>query len=54
MRHLQAAATATVLSLNVIASFTPMPSPLKGAFMMLAFWLIGANVGCMLASEAKR
>lgn len=54
MRHLQAAATATVIALSVIASFTPMPVPLKGALMMFAFWLIGANVGCMLASEAKR
>ena len=53
MRHLQAAATATVIALSVIASFTPMPVPLKGALMMVAFWLIGANVCCMLASEAK-
>lgn len=54
MRHLQAAATATVFALNVIASFTPMPVPLMGALMMLAFWLVGANAGCILAGEAKR
>lgn len=51
MRHLQAAVTATVLALNVIASFTPMPIPLKGALLMFAFWLIGANVGCILAEK---
>ena len=54
MRHLQAAATATVFALSVIASFTPIPVPAKGALMMLAFWLIGAKVGCILADEAKR
>lgn len=51
MRHLQAAAIATVLALNVIASFTPIPIPLKGALLMFAFWLIGANVGCLLAEK---
>lgn len=54
MRHLCAAATATVFALSAIASFTPMPAPLKRALMMLAFWLIGAKVGCILADEAKR
>ena len=54
MRHMQAAATATVLALSVITSFTPVPVPLKGALMMLAFWLAGANAGCILAGEAKR
>lgn len=54
MRHLQAAASATVIALSVIASFTPMPIPLKGALMMLAFWLIGANVGCFLADRGGK
>ena len=53
MWHLQSAATATVFALSVIASFTPIPVPLKGALMMLAFWLIGANVGCILADVRK-
>lgn len=51
MRHLQAAATATVLTLSVIASFTPAPVPLKGALMMFAFWLTGANVGSALGKR---
>ena len=54
MRHLQAAATATVFALSIIASFTPMPVPLKGALMMFAFWLIGAKVGCILADDGNR
>lgn len=54
MRHLQAAATTTVFALSVIASFTPAPVPLKGALLMLAFWLAGANFGCILAGEVKR
>lgn len=54
MRHLQAAATTTVLALSVIASFAPMPTPLKGALLMLAFWLIGAKVGCLLAGRGGK
>lgn len=52
MRHLHAAATFFVFALSTIAAFTPMPVPAKGALLMLAFWLIGANVGCLLAEES--
>lgn len=54
MRHLQTAAVFTVLDLSVIALFTSMPVPLKGALMMLAFWMIGANFGCFLADRGER
>lgn len=45
MRSLQMAISSTVIAMNVIAMSAPIPIPIKGAIVLLAFWITGANIG---------
>lgn len=54
MKHLQTAAIFFTFGLSTIAFASPMPNPLKGAILLAAFWLAGANIGCIIADRGGK